>query len=501
MTREWLGADKHSVMPLRRTIIPWIAPWVIALFAIVVALLAAGLLIRNSVAASFDTGQRVRNAGALLFSAVKAQLDEETGLRGYLATRDPAFLEPYRSARAHLPGIFARLKTALEELNVPSAVAAASDAQRANDAWTATVAVPLLAHDARSTLTLQRAGKNLVDRFRADWTVVEDGLAMRNDDVRNDLQGDLVRLSVLIAVAALLLLTVGLSFAMLTARAWNKLEHARQQREAARIRERDLRSAYETERRVADTLQEAFSQRVLPVTPSIAFSATYVPAAEEAKVGGDWYDAFEIGPDRILFTIGDIAGHGLEAAVTMSRVRNEMLSAALLYSNVESILARVNERIVRSASAVPMVTAIVGIADARTCEFEYSTAGHPPPVLVEPGQQPRLLAFGGLPLGISETPVYRRQRVKTVPGAMLVLYTDGAVEHSRNIVEGERILLETIAGITDQAHAATAIYRTIFNDRLVADDVAILTIEFATKPPLISTASAGRLELVAKGTA
>ena len=290
-----------------------------------------------------------------------------------------------------------------------------------------------------------------------------------------------MRLSVLIAVATLVLLAVGLTFALLTARAWNRLDAVRQQREEARLRERELRVAYEAERRMVTTLQDAFLQRALPKMDAMKFSATYVPATEQAKVGGDWYDAFELGPERILFSIGDIAGHGLEAAVMMSRVRDEMLTAALLDPNVRSILTHVNDHIVQGHSS-PMVTAIVGIADATAFAFEYSTAGHPPPILLEPGRKPRLLAFGGLPLGVSENPVYRLHRVETVPGAMLVLYTDGAVEHSRDIIAGERILLDAVAGAPVEADPAAAIYRSIFSDRVVGDDVAILTIGFDSRP-------------------
>jgi serine phosphatase RsbU (regulator of sigma subunit) len=473
-------------MPLRRTIVPWIGPWVIALISIALVLLGAGVLIRNSVAASFDSGQRVRNAGSLLSSTTKAQLDEETGLRGYLATHDAEFLRPYYSGKAELPVVLPRLEAALRELDLRSAVIATADMRRANDAWVASVAVPLLSLHVQNSLPLQKAGKDLVDRFRLDRAIAEQDLLVRNEELRGEFQADLVRLSALIAVATLVLLAVGLTFALLTARAWNRLDAVRLQREEARLRERELRVAYEAERRMVTTLQDAFLQRALPKMDAMKLSATYVPATEQAKVGGDWYDAFELGPERILFSIGDIAGHGLEAAVMMSRVRDEMLTAALLDLNVQSILTHVNGHIAGGQSPSPMVTAIVGIADAAAFAFEYSTAGHPPPILLEPGRKPRLLAFGGLPLGVSENPVYRLHRVETVPGAMLVLYTDGAVEHSRDIIAGERILLDAVAGAPVESDAAAAIYRSIFSGRVVGDDVAILTIGFGTRPAMVA---------------
>ncbi len=484
-------------MPIKRSLLPW----VIALALFVAGFVAFGLMIRNSVASSFDMGQRARAARTLLFDTIKGQLDEETGLRGYLATREPQFLAPYHAARGDLPGTMLRLKQRLGRLALHSAVDAISDAERTNDEWLHSIALPLLASRADNTVAMQRRGLALMDRFRADTSVVEDELNRQNVNLRDDSETNLLRLGILIALAALLLFAAGLTFAALQARAWNSLDRAREIREEARRRERDLRVAYESEKRIADTLQVAFSQRMLPAMPSIHFSATYVPAAEEAKVGGDWYDAFEIGPERILFAIGDIAGHGLEAAVAMSRTRNEMLSAALLQPDAESILAQMNGRILARTGAA-MVTAIVGIADARTYEFTYSTAGHPPPLLVEPGRPPRRLNFGGLPLGVSEKATYRSHRVQTVPGAMLVLYTDGAIEHSRNIIEGEEALLKAVATVPAGADAATTIYDSIFRDKTVGDDVAILTIGFLKTRPLGLSISAqdgtsafgGRLE-------
>ena len=78
-------------MPLRRMLRPWTSLWVAALIAVVIVQFGAGWLIRNSVARTFDASQRIREARALLFTTLRDQLDEETGIRGYLATRNSAF--------------------------------------------------------------------------------------------------------------------------------------------------------------------------------------------------------------------------------------------------------------------------------------------------------------------------------------------------------------------------------------------------------------------------
>ncbi len=455
-----------------------IAGWAIVLAFIVGAFVFAGARVRDSVDGAFLSAERIRETRTLLFEATKGQLDEETGVRGFVSSHDPRFLEPYDAARRTLPATFERLSRAVGELGVPLASAAMRDAVAVNARWVATVATPLIAHPAANTLELQRAGKTLVDRFRADTDVVETELAERNDALRSRFALDTDALGLLIGGAALALFAAASIFVVLQMRALARLDRERRRADEGRLRERSLKAAYEAEKRVADTLQEAFIQRALPVIPSMVFSATYVPATEEAKVGGDWYDAFEVADQRILFTIGDIAGHGLEAAVAMSRVRNEVLSSALADPDPASILTRVNRRVL-DEPAHSMVTAVIGVADASTYQFTFAVAGHPPPVLLEPGRPPRLLEFGNLPLGVSPKARYASHTIQSVPGAMLVLYTDGVIEHSRNIIEGERQLMRAIAALSDSADPATSIFEAVFRQKSVGDDVAILTVGFS----------------------
>jgi serine phosphatase RsbU (regulator of sigma subunit) len=452
--------------------------WIGALVLFVAAFLGTSRLVRDRVATTFDTDQRVRETRTLLFRMLRFQLDEETGVRGFIATHDERFLDPYKQASATLPPIFPQLKNNLRDLGLTDAVLAAADAKSTNAEWLQKIARPSLAHP-DGAIPLQRSGKILVDRFRADALSVGSALDDRSDALTKDFQSAMRRFDLLVVSAAALLFAIGLLFVALQTRAQNRFLRERELNEEARQRETGLRAAFVAEKQVSETLQKAFSQRVLPALPSMSFSATYVPAAEEAKVGGDWYDAFEIGQRRILFIIGDIAGHGLEAAVIMSRVRSEVLSAAVLDSNPSSILQRINERMVLPGTRAPLVTIVVGIADARNYTFAYAAAGHPPPILVEPGRAPRPLAFGGMPLGVSSKAAYRTQAIQSIPGAMLVLYTDGVVEHSRNILEGERELLESISALRPGEDPATAVYNSIFSNKVAGDDVAILTIGFS----------------------
>lgn len=453
---------------------PWRPLWVTAvvLTLVVPIFITTGFLVRGYVRGAFHTAEDVRTARLQTFDALKLQLDEETGVRGFAATHDPVFLQPFVAARTTLQPALQRLAGSVAALHLASAAGAVDDAIRTSAAWHQEVALPLTARHPASPAVIQREGKTLMDRYRADLDGVDRVLAERESELDAEAEGAIGRISLYVGLAVAALGGLGIAYGVQQTRLVRRL--AAQQQESA-----ELRVAYETERRIAETLQDAFIQRPLPTLPTVSFSATYVPATEQAKVGGDWYDGVELSRDRVLFAIGDVAGHGLDAAVAMNRARQALMSAAVLDPDPAGLLARVNRELI--ARDARMVTAVCGYADSRTYEFTYAVAGHPPPVLIEPGRPPRMLDVGGLPLGVMETATFTSTTLQSVPGAMLVLYTDGAVEHSRDVLAGEAMLLAAVASAVenDVPNVAATIHRTIFDGREAGDDVAILTVTFA----------------------
>jgi serine phosphatase RsbU (regulator of sigma subunit)/CHASE3 domain sensor protein len=455
-----------------------------AVYAVIVIalLVVGGLYVRSLIARSFQTAADLATTRALAFSSLTSMLDEETGVRGYAATHNPVFLQPYHEALKPFEANVKQLRTRVAGLELPAAVAAAGDLLSLNTTYLRTVATPLLTHNG-STNAVELRGKRLVDRFRDDVATIDNALMRREQIVNGDVQKAIDRIGLLTGGAIVIVLLVSLLYAVQQAALAARIESERL-RAAEQQREADvLRAAYSAEKRIADTLQEAFVQRPLPTHPTFRFSATYVPAGEEAKVGGDWYDALELPGNRVLFAIGDVTGHGIDAAVTMNRVRQTLISSALLDPMPSALLERVARELY--SNKAPLVTAVAGYADARTYEFVYATAGHPPPLLIEPGRAPRLLDCGSLPLGAMPDNDYQTFRIQSVPGAMLVLYTDGAVEHSRDVIEGETILLAAAAEAArlEPSDPATFIHNQVFAGREIGDDdVAILTIGFAADP-------------------
>ena len=472
-----------------------------AIFAVIVIalLVAGGLYVRSLINGAFQISRDLATTRALDYNTLRYQLDEETGLRGYAATGQREFLDPYNRGKGVLQSSAAQLEHNLTALGLTDAARLAHDIAAVNERYIVEVAGPLISKPAANTLAEERLGKRLVDRIRSDVRHINTIVTDQQDLASAGVRGAIDRIGLLVGAAIVLVLMISLLYAVSQASLAARVESERL-RAAEEKREADiLRSAYLTEKRIADTLQEAFVQRPLPTHPTFRFSATYVPASEEAKVGGDWYDALELPGNRVLFAIGDVTGHGIGAAVTMNRVRQTLISSALLDPMPAALLGRVARELYTDKA--PLVTAVAGFADANTFEFVYATAGHPPPLLIEPGRAPRMLDCGSLPLGAMPDNDYQTFRIQSVPGAMLVLYTDGAIEHSRDVIEGETILLAAAAEAArvEPADPATFIHNAVFSGREVGDDVAILTIGFAIEPALGFRISAERAQTAFTG--
>lgn len=450
----------------------------LAFLLLVVALLIwGGLYVRSILGESIANAEQIRAARILAGDALRAQLDEETGVRGYATAHDPVLLEPYYEGRASLPQSLRRLQTAAQRLALRQAVPIVTDATQTNRRWIRQIAYPILIAKKRSHV-LELRGKILVDRFRADMNALDSALA------RRELLGDAraqraIGWVDLFALAAILAVVIAAAvFSVQQYRLGIRLDQEREEAAEERRQAAEMRAAYEAEKRIADTLQEALAQRVLPELSTVRLSATYLPATEEAKVGGDWYDALQLSSDRIFFAIGDVAGHGIDAAVAMNKARQILISCALIDPNPGTVLQRVNSELLMWRS--PMITAIVGLVDAHELEVTYAIAGHPAPVLIEPARRARFLQGGSLPLAIHDDAVYESRCIKTVPGAMLVLYTDGAIEYTHDVVQGESLLLQAVESAARESSGdpAAAIRQQIFDHHSVSDDVAILTIHF-----------------------
>ncbi|HKU81068.1 MAG TPA: CHASE3 domain-containing protein, partial [Candidatus Tumulicola sp.] len=350
-----MGTARHA----RRALIAAAA----ALLCFVAVFAAAGNSVRAVVSGAFTKSEEIRAAQASLAQAVTLQLDEETGVRGSLATGQVSFLEPYHLGRTQLPVALAALQERVGVLGLPEASRHARTLAALNREWTAAVARPLLTLPPSNGLREQRRGKTLVDRFRAEAASLDAILNRRRIAVNDAMQAAIWRVGTYVLVSVLVIAGLALGLVALQLRFLDRLERERARADEERLRASRMQAAYETEKRIADKLQGALFQRPLPATSGLELSATYAPAEEETRVGGDWYDVLELPGDRIFFAIGDVAGHGIDAAVAMNRARHALVSAAMRAGESRGVLTHANEELCRDGTV--MVTAIAGFANYR----------------------------------------------------------------------------------------------------------------------------------------
>ncbi|WP_433466412.1 PP2C family protein-serine/threonine phosphatase [Spirillospora sp. CA-128828] len=216
-------------------------------------------------------------------------------------------------------------------------------------------------------------------------------------------------------------------------------------RELQRLNE-DLRRAHSRERQVALALQEAMLQ-----TPDLGHhgdvAVRYLPAAEGLNVCGDWYDVVDIPPDRLALAVGDVVGHGLEAAAVMGMLRS-VLSAAVRALERSAQALEVLGLYARSMEGALGTTAVKAIVDTRSHLIMYSSAGHPPPILGHPDGGLELLDQAtDPPLAVRARHMPRCQAsIHYEPGDTLLLYTDGLIERrNEDIDTGLNRLTEALA--------------------------------------------------------
>ncbi|MFD3658368.1 SpoIIE family protein phosphatase [Streptomyces sp. NPDC058620] len=217
-------------------------------------------------------------------------------------------------------------------------------------------------------------------------------------------------------------------------------------RELQRLNE-ELRQAHARERQIAVTLQEAMLH-----SPDLDrhrdVAVRYLPAVGSLNVCGDWYDVVDLPDGSFGVAVGDVVGHGLEAATVMGMLRSA-LSAAVRALTEPAKSLEVLGLYARSVEGALATTAVQAVIDTHHQRIAYSSAGHPPPVLVHPNGTCDLLDQAtDPPLGARPAHVPRPQAaLPYTPGDVLVLYTDGLIERrDEDIDVGLQRLTDALAG-------------------------------------------------------
>jgi serine phosphatase RsbU (regulator of sigma subunit) len=234
---------------------------------------------------------------------------------------------------------------------------------------------------------------------------------------------------------------------------------------------------YDREHRLAETLQRAMLPEQAEVD-GLDVWTYYSPNADDAQVGGDWYDVLQIDPTTVGVVIGDVVGHDVEAAATMGQLRSVVRSYAFDIATPGPVLERVDQlfagmRIPRAASLV-LATLRRGAAGAWTLQF--SRAGHLPLLHVRDRHARQLRGRGGPLVGFGGGE-RATDEVALLPGDVVIFYTDGLVERrDRSLRDGLTVLEQVAAGVT--ARDAAGIGEDLLS-RLAdhpEDDVAVVVV-------------------------
>jgi len=188
---------------------------------------------------------------------------------------------------------------------------------------------------------------------------------------------------------------------------------------------------YQQQKQFSDSMQRSLLPRAHPKAERLDVGAVYAPSTR-MDVGGDVYDFLELADGRLAVVLGDVTGHGVDAAADMAMAKFVFRSLAREHPEPDDFLAAANEIVLEEIGEGKFITLLYLAVDGRKGELACASAGHPPPRILPTGGSPVPLRVRGLALGIAEAQEYVVERVRLDPGDAAVLYTDGLPEARRD---------------------------------------------------------------------
>jgi anti-sigma regulatory factor (Ser/Thr protein kinase)/putative methionine-R-sulfoxide reductase with GAF domain len=247
-------------------------------------------------------------------------------------------------------------------------------------------------------------------------------------------------------------------------------------RAAPAIERGRLLHALEREHRNAVVLQRSLLPRRLGAVAGVTVAARYLPARDE--VGGDWYDLVELPRGQVGVVIGDVVGHGLDAAALMGQLRTALRAYALDGHGPGETLGLV-DRFITNLDQDVMATSAYAVLDTETGVITYASAGHLPPVLLSAQGEARWVELPvAPPLGAFGYRTCPEHKLSLSPGEILFLYTDGLIERPRIPLPDS--IDELVGVVTGSRSPADACLLAM--DRMVPlsgprDDVAVIALQ------------------------
>jgi sigma-B regulation protein RsbU (phosphoserine phosphatase) len=238
--------------------------------------------------------------------------------------------------------------------------------------------------------------------------------------------------------------------------------------------EREQRAIMNREAEEARSIQQALLPRSSPFIPGFRVSGLSIPAG---AIGGDWYDFIPLSDGRWGLVLADVSGKGTAAALLMSATRGMLRSLAQTASGPGEVLTRLNKLMVEDFPCGRFVTMVYAEFDPATRKLRLASAGHLPPLLVEPDGYRWIATEHGLPLGIAASK-FSETEVTLGPQSRLVIYSDGITEAALESGEeyGSERLLAQVQSADVSLEGLLADVRKFVNGTGLRDDATAILI-------------------------
>lgn len=275
-----------------------------------------------------------------------------------------------------------------------------------------------------------------------------------------------------------LVVIIGSLGGLITSRTIGQSDHLRDE---IKKRTKELERVSEDNRNIADTLQQA----VLEVPASvkgIEYKKVYHSATEEADVGGDFFNIFELEDDKVGIVIGDISGQGLQAATLNSIVKNAVKAYSYREDSPAKVVRMTDELVRRSSADNIFVSLFFCVLDVNTGKLIYCNAGHPAAILSKENSSEEILVSKSPVIGTFVEFNYLDSVTFVASGDTLVLYTDGVIEaRESGLFYGEERLMAAIRASGPTDNIPEKILESImrFTGNILTDDIAIVSIKLA----------------------
>ncbi len=473
--RDIVGTRGRSLPPLAgpRSGGTFIGAAVLAI-ALVVSVFGS-IITYSELNASLNRHILLDKAREVDLTLLRLQLDEETGLRGFLASGQRLFLQPYEEARQQFDAAWRVLDHLNKELKFREAQIPLRNLRQTHEQWQLQVADALINHPAASRVARQREAKLLVDRMRGDFAKIDKLLTIQLNDAVKNARTLLIRAS---ASTAALIFLFGVAALI-----------------ADVVRSR-TQAALEKERSVTDTLQRAFLSG-WDILPYLRVGTAYVSATGEAAVGGDLFDVYRLDEHRSMVLVADVSGKGISAAVETAFIKYSIRALAEDYSEPGVILEKFNRLFLKSMTDLSaFVVGFIGVLDDRDMALRYASAGHAPAYLRR-GAEVQQLPVTGPVIGLSGDNPFASSKIFLQPADTLILATDGLTEArdvSGAMLDDEGAMHWIRSGDADPQGLADELVRRVsmYSGGKIADDLALLVIQVV---PVVSERVAAPIRL------